>query len=117
MSWMRSGTYLSQFLRIFPTYSSQSSDATFFCQFIFKILTFYLEQLLRNLLQKITVLTASRKRKGKKYQKKNYDKDSSLSHDTTFVVILYIEYKLSISFICGDIFHEKCGEKEKRTNT
>ena len=38
--------------------SSQSHDATSHCQFTYIILTFYLEQLLRNLLRKITVLTA-----------------------------------------------------------
>ena len=31
------------------------------------------------------------------------------------VVILYTKYELSILYSCGDIFDEKCGEKEKRT--
>ena len=47
---------------------SQSHDATSHCQFTVKILTFYLEQLLRNLLRKIAVLIAWRERKDSKYK-------------------------------------------------
>ena len=42
---------------------SQSNDATSDCQFTYKKLTFYLEQLLRNLLRKIAVLSERRERK------------------------------------------------------
>ena len=41
-------------------------DATSHCQFTYKTLTFYLKELLRNLLRKITVLIAWRDRKVKK---------------------------------------------------
>ena len=47
---------------------SQSQDATSHCQLTHKILTFYLEQLLRNLLPKIAVLIAWRERKDNKYK-------------------------------------------------
>ena len=47
---------------------SQSHDATSHSQFTYKILTFCLEQLLRNLLRKITVLIAWRERKDHKYK-------------------------------------------------
>ena len=49
---------------------SQSHDATSHCQFSYRTLTFYLKQLLRNLLQKITVLVAWRERKGEQIQGK-----------------------------------------------
>ena len=48
---------------------SQCHDATSHCQFTNKILTFYLEQLLSNLLRKITVLIAWRERKDYKYNR------------------------------------------------
>ena len=32
------------------------------------------------------------------------------------IVILYTKYELSILYICGDIFDEKCREKEKWIN-
>ena len=48
--------------------SSQSHDATSQSQFTYKILIFYLEQLLKNLLRKITVLIARRERKVNKYK-------------------------------------------------
>ena len=48
--------------------SSQSHDATSHCQFIYKILTYYLELFPRNLLRKITVLTAWRERKVHTYK-------------------------------------------------
>ena len=47
---------------------SQSHNATSHCQFTYKILTFYLEQLLKNLLRGITILTAWRERKDNKYK-------------------------------------------------
>ena len=47
---------------------SQSHDATSHCQFTYKILTFYLEQLLRNLFRKIAVLIAWKERKDNTYQ-------------------------------------------------
>ena len=46
--------------------SFQSHDVTSHCQLTYKILTFYLEKLLRNLLQTITVLIAWRERKNNK---------------------------------------------------
>ena len=45
---------------------SQSHDATSHCQFTYKISTFYLEKLLRNLLRKIAVLIAWRERNDNK---------------------------------------------------
>ena len=61
----------------------QSHNATSHCQFTYKILTFYLEQLLRNLLQKITVLIAWReKKKIINIRKNNQDKAGYLSHGT-----------------------------------
>ena len=33
------------------------------------------------------------------------------------IVNLYTKYELSMLYSCGDIFDEKYGEKEKRTNT
>ena len=47
---------------------SQSHDAKIQFQFTYKILNFYLEQLPRNLLRKITVLIAWRERKDNKYK-------------------------------------------------
>ena len=46
----------------------KSHDVTSHCQLTYKILIFYLEQLLRNLLRKITVLIAWRERKDNKYK-------------------------------------------------
>ena len=43
---------------IYKKAGSQSGDATSQFQFLYEILTFYFEQLLRNLSQKITVLEA-----------------------------------------------------------
>ena len=48
---------------------SLSHDATSHCQFIYKILIFQLEQLLRNLLRKIAVLIVWRERKDNKHKK------------------------------------------------
>ena len=45
---------------------SQSHDATSHCQCTYKTLTFYLTQLLRNILRKNTVLTKLRERKKEK---------------------------------------------------
>ena len=47
---------------------SQSHDATIHCQFTYKTFIFYIKQLLRNLLRKITVLVAWRERKENKYK-------------------------------------------------
>ena len=33
------------------------------------------------------------------------------------IVNLYTKYELIVLYSCGDIFDEKYGEKEKRTNT
>ena len=52
--------------------SHQSHDATNHCQLTYKILTFYLQQLLRNLLRKITVLIAWREKKVNKYRKNKF---------------------------------------------
>ena len=46
----------------------QSHEVTSHCQLAYKILTFYLEQLLRNLLRKIKVLIAWLERKDNKYK-------------------------------------------------
>ena len=48
---------------------SQTHDAISRCQFSYKILTFYLEKLLRNILRKIAVLIAWKGKKDNKYKK------------------------------------------------
>ena len=48
---------------------SQSHDATSHCQFTYKILTFYLKHLLRNLLRKVTLVIAWRERNDNIYKK------------------------------------------------
>ena len=88
---------------------SQSHNATSHCQFTYKILRFYLEQLLRNLLRKIKVLIAWRERKDNKYK----DEQTGQS----WLSFPPYKYELFILYSCGDIFAEKCGEKEKRTYT
>ena len=49
-------------------------------------------------------------------QENKHDNAGYLSHDTTCHFILYIKYELSILNSCGDIFDEKCREKEKWIN-
>ena len=67
---------------------SQSHNATSHCQFTYKILTFYLEQLLRNLLQKITVVIAWKERKDNKYKVEQTGQSRLFSH----------KYNLSLLF-------------------
>ena len=62
---------------------SKSQDVTSHCQLTYEILTFYLEQLLRNLLRKNTVLIAWREKKITNVRKNKQDKADYLSHTTT----------------------------------
>ena len=60
----------------------QSHDATSHCQFTYKILSFYHEQMLRNLLRNIAVVIGE-KEKITNVRKNKQDKAGYLSHDTT----------------------------------
>ena len=81
-------------------------------------ITFYLEKLLRNLLQKIAVLIAWREEKITNIRT-NRRRPIFNPMIQLVVVNLYTKFEVSILNSCADILDEKSGKKEtkKRTNT
>ena len=57
-----------------------------------------------------------RKKKGQIYGRTNRGRPTFNPTKQLVVVNLYIKFEVSILNGCGDIFDEKSGEKEKRTN-
>ena len=96
---------------------SQPHDATSHCQFTYKTLTFYLKQLLRNLLQKFRVLTAWRERKVNKYKEEQIEQ-SRFSIPPYNLSLLFCIPNMNI--LCYTVVEislaKKCREKEKWIN-
>ena len=64
-------------------------------------------------------LTKNLERKKKEQIKEKTNRRKPIINPTIQLVVvnLYTQYKVSIFNGCGDIFDEKFGKKEKRTNT
>ena len=93
---------------------SLSDKVTSHCQWVYKILTFYLEKLLRNQLRKITVLIAWRERKDNKYQGEQTGQKPVIYPTIQLViVILNTKYEHYILYSCGDIFDKNVERKKK----
>ena len=91
----------------------QSHHATSHCQFTCKILTFYLEKLLRNPLRKNRVLTAWRERKDNKY-KEEQTIQSWLSIPRYNLSLLFCLPNMNfLSYIVEEVSLTKCREKKK----
>ena len=89
-------------------------DATSHCLFTYKILTFYLEQLLRNISQSITVLIAWRERKDNKY-KEEQTGQSWLSIPRYNLSLLFCIPNMNfISYIVAEISLTKNIERKKK---
>ena len=92
----------------------QSHNAISLCQFTYKILISYLNELLRNLLQKITVLIAWRERKDNKY-KKEQTGQSRLSIPRYNLSLLFCLPNMDIlSYIVAEISLTKNVERKKK---
>ena len=84
------------------------------CQFTYKILTFYLEQLLRNLLRKITVLIALRERQYSKY-KEEQTGQSQLSIPRYNLLLLFCIPNMNfLSYVVAEISLTKNVERKKK---
>ena len=91
----------------------QSHDVTSHCQLKYKILTFFLEQLLKNLLQKITVLIAWRERKDNKYTEEQ-TRQSHLSIPRYNLSLLFCIPNMNfLSYIVVEISLTKNVERKK----
>ena len=84
------------------------------CQFTNKILTFYLEQLLRNLLRKTTVLIALRERKYSKYKEEQIGQ-SRLSIPRYNLLLLFCIPNINfLSYVVAEISLTKNIERKKK---
>ena len=92
---------------------SQSHHATNHCQFTYKILTFYLEKLLRNLVRNIAVLIAWRERKDNKYMEDQTGRSRLSIPRYKFLLLFCIPNTNFLSYLVVEMSVTKCGEKEK----
>ena len=92
---------------------SQSHDATSHYQFTYKILTVYLEKLLRNLLLKIAVVTAWRERKDNKYNKEQTGRSQLSIPQYNLSLLFCIPNMTFLSYTVVEISLMKNVEKKK----
>ena len=93
---------------------SQSHAVTSHCQFTYKILTFHLEQLPRNLLRKFTVLIAWRERKDNKYKEEQIGQSWLSIPRYNLSLLFCIPTMNFLSYIDAEISLTKTVERKKK---
>ena len=92
---------------------SLSHDATSHCQFTYKILIFYLEQLLRNLLRKIPVFIVWKERKDNKYKDEQTGQSRLSIPRYNLSLLFYIPKMNFLSYTVVEISLTKNVERKK----